>query len=158
LISEELQGMNITVTAKVTDISELCSVSDVFPVAPIMAEDPLDQAGRITPAEYMARVDNMLLALKEDPPSFGLIDLVFAKSAPRSRKVSILNAIRKIVQLRRFDPTRISIAVSEAETEISTFWLVPPGARLPRTLPKNAKIYKLSELSKSQESIILRNN
>lgn len=135
-----------TVTVRILGLPSLCVVSDTFGIAPQPVEDPLDKFGKISPTDYMPRVDAMIAVLKGYPEAYGLIDLRFTENDGRAHRVAIFNAIKKMLQIRRFDGTRIKIAISNDEIEHSIMWIVPPGAKPPRRLPKLAKIMNATQL------------
>ncbi len=88
---------------------------------------PVDQFEKVNCEDLLARIDNLLVQLENNPESSAFIVINSKKGAPRGAEDS-KTLIETIFQLRRFDLKRLRIVRGkESESDGGMFYLVPPG-------------------------------
>lgn len=148
-ISEEYSGGNLTINVKVLGLSPSCPnvLSDSLWIENII-EESSEPFGKVTLNEYREKLDRLFSSLENNPRAEGLISISFDKSNNRKYKISLLKNIKKHITFRKFDPARITFAVTEkGSTEENIFWLIPSGANFPRYIRKrNYQIIRAEDL------------
>lgn len=134
------EGYNIFVTVKLDGLPENCldTMSHTFAVARRAMDTPwFDSFLKLPKRVIEARLDNYLVALRNDPTADGLIALEFDKAESREKKIKRLNIILAHVNLRRFDKSRLKFLLSEADEEYTKLYIVPQGANLTRVFSES---------------------
>ena len=146
---ENDSAININVSVKITGLPKDCSntVSDSIGVIHIPESDPFDEIGKISLNDYKARLDSFLARVEGNSNYKGLIQLKFNKSDSQKYKKLLVKNIYNYLEFRKFDLTRISLAIYEDDyEEQTTLWIASPGADLPKSVRKDYKIIKAEEL------------
>ena len=91
-------------------------------------------------------IDNFLLLVNKDLGWVGLIIFEYDESETRKEKVERIKLIRKAVTYRKYDPSKISIAIAKTPTRLEYIWL--PGKKL---FPVSESAYKLFKLQEVME-------
>jgi hypothetical protein len=108
----------------------------------------IDQFDEINCEELLARLDNFLIAMRNNPNAAGYIIISGGKNDKNSFRDEW--RIRGHLEFRRFDDSQLTIAKAEVVKDSYTkFWLVPAGAEKPEykeidfdyKIPENRKPY-----------------
>lgn len=137
--AREDEGTNFEVSVKIIGLPKDCSdtYSDIYPVANLPIGEPVDRFGKLkTSDEYKARIDAFMISINQDPSYEGLILVALDKGDSRNYKIWGLKQIYKALIFRKYDLTRITFAISEANYEERiSLWIVPPEAKYPTNAP-----------------------
>lgn len=158
IANEEDAGANFTVSVKVSGLPKGCSdtYSDIFAVTPLLIREPFDDMRKIALDDYKARLDSFMISLSNTPHSEGLIALEFSKTDKQRYKISLLRNINKHFIFRKFDLTRITFAINEAEFEERTLlWHISAGGKFPEHV-KNYQIVKAEELERKLKELFAK--
>jgi hypothetical protein len=91
----------------------------------------IDEFGRITCEEQLARTDNFFAELMNNPDSTGYVVIYQDKEKP-SRATYTLKVFKGWISQRRYDKSRIVFIRGETEEKPRVeLWRVPPGAEKP---------------------------
>jgi hypothetical protein len=141
------------------------TVSQFVIIAGLPIGEPVEELGKVPFSRYKLSLDSFLIALKDNQDSEGLVVLDFNKSDNRNYKISLLRNIIKFLEFRKANKGRITFAISEANYEQTVFWIVPPGAKFPKSNTKgykrvseeNYQIVKAEELIQKINDLCLKN-
>jgi hypothetical protein len=93
-----------------------------------------DAFGPLTQCDFSGRLDNFLVALRNDPEATGYIILYQGREVLPAEYDSPVNAarVRNYFRFRRFDVSRITLVNGGFREEVATeLWLVPKDAEPP---------------------------
>ena len=165
--NEEDNNGQLAVAVKVTGLPSNCpdTVSQFVIVAGLPIGEPVEELGKVSFNRYKLSLDNFLIAVVNNPDYEGLIVLDFNKSDSRNYKISLLKNIIKFLDFRKFDKKQITFAISESDYEQTVFWIVPQGAKFPKSSTKgykrvseeNYQIVKAEELIQKINDLCLKN-
>jgi len=104
----------------------------------VQGQDPpkavlVDEFGRITWEDYVARVDNLLGRLQDDPNASAYIIFQNSDVKDNRQRFDYLWWAKDHLKLRSFDSSRINlIRAADGGTNKIQIWFVPSGAEKPR--------------------------
>jgi hypothetical protein len=136
----ENAGSNFIVSVKLIGLPENCanSVSGTFAARPPIIDRFYDMFGELPKKNYLyGRLDNFFVALRNDPTSEGLVVLEFDKKEKRAEKIKRLNEISKHLKFRKFDRTRLSFLIVEADKEYTRLYIVPAEAEITQVISES---------------------
>ncbi|HQU83914.1 MAG TPA: hypothetical protein PKY59_12340 [Pyrinomonadaceae bacterium] len=144
----------IQVSVKIVEMPNYCTktnFSDTFNVVLTNYDrvDTVDSFGKLKFDELQARIDNFFIEINNNPGFEGLINIKFNKKDDRKEKTTLLKNIEKCIKYRKYDISRISLAISEKEDEQLTIFTIIPPEDVPKFADKNAVIIKGEDLKKS---------
>ncbi|CAN5525184.1 hypothetical protein BH10ACI1_BH10ACI1_23380 [soil metagenome] len=151
LAMSENEKTVIDVSVKIIGLPKDCSntYSDVYVVASRPIYEPLISFGKLKNSnEYLACIDVLFIELNNNSSYEGLIIIRFVKSDSRNYKILYLKKIRRLINFRKYDITRLTFAISERDSEEYTTFLVGQSfAKLQEDYLKDGyKIIKGEEL------------
>jgi hypothetical protein len=109
------ESSNITITVKLKGLPENCpdSGSEILSIVWRVQDRWFDMFGKLPKNDVYGRLDNYLVALRNDWTAQGLIALEFDKAETRAKKIKRLNEILKHVNYRKFDKSRLKFLISK---------------------------------------------
>ena len=153
--SEDDAGINIKVTLVVSGLSETCnsSVSNTVSVATMPIGEPADRFGKEGFWDLRGKLDVYMAVVRDSPTYEGFITVEFNRKDKREYKIKRLKQIYSQFVFRKFDLTRITIAVSEGDyPETLTLWTMHPGAKVPK-YARGFRLIKAEEFSKAIKNV-----
>ena len=123
LAGKEDQGSNVAIFVKVNGLPEGCpnTISDIFPVAPLMIIDfPPEGFGEQTNSQIKARIDNFFIRINNNPGSEGIVALRYGEKDPDSKLTGRVRQVLDAVKFRKYDITRLSFLVPEDPSGFET--------------------------------------
>jgi hypothetical protein len=101
------------------------------------AADLKDDFGAVGCGDLQARLDSFIAQLNNEPAAQGFI-VLYPQGAKRRPVYQRMQEILSHLKARKFDHSRIWMIEGAARPQASTqFWLVPPGADIPKTMPED---------------------
>jgi len=151
-------GSNLHIFVKVEGLSRTCEnyASEIFPVAPIPEEEPLDEFGTTTGDPLRARVDNFFIQINNNPRADGVSEIWFGEKESNFQRTRRIRDILKAVRYRDYDMSRLSFVVMErpAIRPRTVFWLLNPGAVPRKWKNEHYSIFKAVDLIKNPRKAI----
>jgi hypothetical protein len=161
LVNDDNQGVDVKVTVTIKGLPEECEskISGVFPIARPPEGDPVNRFGQISANEIWANVDNLLIQLASNSKVEGLIVIQFNALDSVKYRRNRLELIKKHLLFRKVDLTTLKYVIGEAEGgEETTLWVMPYGAKLPKSVNSKYKLIPAENLSKEISTIFSKNN
>ena len=129
-------GSNVTATVRITGVSAKCSVSasETAGVAPVIAcSMPLDEFGKISWNDERARLYNLVVQIKQNPGSSGVISIYLAEGETvETERKHLARIIKHITSVfKTFDLERLIFSIEKSDDRRTVFRLVPPEVDLP---------------------------
>jgi hypothetical protein len=96
-----------------------------------------DNFGKLPKEDLYGRLDNFIVALRNNPDAEGFFFLELDKNQTKAKKLQTLNRIFKHLNYRKFDLTRISFLVSEHKEDWTILQIVPAGAQITQIISES---------------------
>lgn len=165
--TEDEENSTVNATLKIIGLPENCpnSATDIAVIASLPIGEPVESFGKIDLEDYKYRLDNFFIYLNQSLYSEGLIEIKFNRQDSQKYKISLLNEVNQFFEFRKYDKTRITFAISEGDYERTELWIVPQGAKFPksrtetyeRISEKSYKIVKAEDLEQKINEIFPKN-
>jgi hypothetical protein len=141
---------NVTIEVKISGLGVNCStiLSNEWGIYPHIEGDPVERTGKISRRDFISRLDNFFVVIRQNPKQVGILAVYFDKHSSREYRIKHLKDLLQILEWRHYDLSRLYVypGVSDSEEE-TVYWLAPPHADLEDLRFDWTDLVKASDLS-----------
>jgi hypothetical protein len=141
-VVKPITGESVTATLEISDLSGYCPtlsasetmITDCGDILSSLVDEISSFGSKKLDQDLKDRLDNYALTLLNNPNATGYILGYFSRNESESSMKTQLNKITDyLIKVRKFDASRITIAISESNdgNALIQFWIVPAGASPP---------------------------
>lgn len=162
-VSEDLEGAKLQIKVRSVGMKPGCGDEAILRVGVIQLPigEPLDriERGLAKPRDYdryHSAIFSLTKSIETSGRSYnGLIEISFQSEESFDSRKELLGQILNMLVRHKANLDDVLIAFSDGDEEISTFWTVPPNAKLPRSVRANGvRIGRANEIRNNIENFL----